>query len=343
MATQELIAASEWRAIDFISDLHLQTSEPATFNVWQHYMQTTPASAVFILGDLFEVWVGDDLLQERGFEFQCAQVIKKTAARLPTFFMHGNRDFLVGQALMDLCHATLLDDPTVLTFSGQRWLLWANGPALGPALLIWPALIFGLLIAVLLARSGVSALGFSSWALLLLALFNLHSSAALVVVAWFVLLQWRMRSPKLSNRAHWLSQTALVALSAIAVLCIIAAALKGLLAPVDMQVSGYGSSERLLRWSADQSAGALPSAAAFGIPMWWYKAMTLVWALWLAWALVGWLRYGKRALSQGGFWRPGLWSGIKRKFASKPSALVPPLPPRAVDAAAIGESNSSHS
>ena len=226
---------------------------------------------------------------------------------------------------------------------GQRWLLWANGPALGPALLIWPALIFGLLIAVLLARSGVSALGFSSWALLLLALFNLHSSAALVVVAWFVLLQWRMRSPKLSNRAHWLSQTALVALSAIAVLCIIAAALKGLLAPVDMQVSGYGSSERLLRWSADQSAGALPSAAAFGIPMWWYKAMTLVWALWLAWALVGWLRYGKRALSQGGFWRPGLWSGIKRKFASKPSALVPPLPPRAVDAAAIGESNSSHS
>ena len=43
--------------------------------------------------------------------------------------MHGNRDFLVGPAFMDACHATLLDDPTVLTFAGQRWLL-SHGDAL---------------------------------------------------------------------------------------------------------------------------------------------------------------------------------------------------------------------
>ena len=213
---------------------------------------------------------------------------------------------------------------------GQRWLMWANGPALGPALLIWPAIFFGLLLAAGLARSGVSALGFSSWALLLLALFNVHSSAAAIVIAWFVLLQWRLRAPVMRDRSHWLSQMALVLLSAAAVICIIASAVKGLLAPVDMQVSGYGSSERVLRWSADQSSGALPSAAAFGIQMWWYRAMTLIWALWLAWALVGWLRYAKRALSQGEFWRPGLWAAIKSKFASKPKPEVPPLPPRAV-------------
>jgi len=63
MAIPELIAAPTWRAIDFISDLHLQASELATFHVWQQYMQGTPADAVFILGDLFEVWVGDDALQ----------------------------------------------------------------------------------------------------------------------------------------------------------------------------------------------------------------------------------------------------------------------------------------
>lgn len=129
MATQELIAASTWRAIDFISDLHLQASEPATFNVWQRYMQTTPADAVFILGDLFEVWVGDDVLEERGFELQCVQVIKKTTARLPTFFMHGNRDFLVGNDLMTACNTALLADPTVLSFNHQRWLL-SHGDAL---------------------------------------------------------------------------------------------------------------------------------------------------------------------------------------------------------------------
>jgi UDP-2,3-diacylglucosamine hydrolase len=123
MVTPELIAEPSWRTVDFISDLHLQASEAATFNAWRHYMQTTPADAVFILGDLFEVWVGDDALQPASFEAQCAQVIQETSARVPTFFMHGNRDFLVGQALMQACGSTLLADPTVLVFSGQRWLL----------------------------------------------------------------------------------------------------------------------------------------------------------------------------------------------------------------------------
>ncbi len=129
MTTPELIAPLSWRAIDFISDLHLQASEPATFSAWQRYMQTTPADAVFILGDLFEVWVGDDVLQELGFEQQCAEVLRQTATRVPTFFMHGNRDFLVGSDLLMACNTALLADPAVLTFNHQRWLL-SHGDAL---------------------------------------------------------------------------------------------------------------------------------------------------------------------------------------------------------------------
>ena len=108
--------------LDFISDLHLHTSEPATFAAWQHYMQSTPADAVFILGDLFEVWVGDDAVSDdlgntaASFEDQCAQVLGEAATRLALFFMHGNRDFLVSQHLADLCNMTLLTDPTVLVF-----------------------------------------------------------------------------------------------------------------------------------------------------------------------------------------------------------------------------------
>ena len=129
MSVTELTAEPGWQAVDFISDLHLQASEPATFKLWQHYMQTTPANAVFILGDLFEVWVGDDVLQERGFEQQCAQILRQTTTRAPTFFMHGNRDFLVGNDLMTACNTTLLADPTVLSFNHQRWLL-SHGDAL---------------------------------------------------------------------------------------------------------------------------------------------------------------------------------------------------------------------
>ncbi len=127
----ELRAPASWHTIDFISDLHLQAAEPGTFEAWQIYMSGTPADAVFILGDLFEVWVGDDVIDHaaHGFEARCAQVLQQCAARRALFFMHGNRDFLVGPGLMAQCGATLLADPTALTFEGTRWLL-SHGDAL---------------------------------------------------------------------------------------------------------------------------------------------------------------------------------------------------------------------
>ncbi|MDI1239511.1 MAG: UDP-2,3-diacylglucosamine diphosphatase [Polaromonas sp.] len=136
----ELHAPHSWRTVDFISDLHLQAGDTATFAAWRRYMESTPADAVFILGDLFEVWVGDDAVgttvgagdttgAQGSFEDRCADLLGQTASRLALFFMHGNRDFLVGPRLMALCHATLLADPTVLGFNHQRWLL-SHGDAL---------------------------------------------------------------------------------------------------------------------------------------------------------------------------------------------------------------------
>ncbi len=137
-----LRAPPGWRSIDFISDLHLQASDSATFDAWQHFMQRTAADAVFILGDLFEVWVGDDVLHGStpdpaagvgnpvlNFEARCAQVLQATAKRIAIFFMHGNRDFLLGSAFAKACGITLLNDPSVLDFAGQRWLL-SHGDAL---------------------------------------------------------------------------------------------------------------------------------------------------------------------------------------------------------------------
>ncbi len=127
----KLQAPPSWRTVDFISDLHLAADEPATFDAWQHYLRSTPAEAVFILGDLFEVWPGDDVIAAGAgsFEHGCACALREAASRLAIFFMHGNRDFLVGQDLMSFSHATLLQDPTALDFAGQRWLL-SHGDAL---------------------------------------------------------------------------------------------------------------------------------------------------------------------------------------------------------------------
>jgi len=124
-----LAAPPHWRVVDFISDLHLQASEPANFLAWQGYMRRTKADAVFILGDLFEVWVGDDGLAAGNFEDRCVQTLRAAASQRAIFFLHGNRDFLLGTTFAQACAATLLADPTVLSFAGQRWLL-SHGDAL---------------------------------------------------------------------------------------------------------------------------------------------------------------------------------------------------------------------
>ena len=120
----ELLAPTRWHCVDFISDLHLQASDTKTFETLSYYLNHTAADAVFILGDLFEVWVGDDALAtDGGFERRCADLLHSTGLKLDLYIMHGNRDFLMGASLMQACHATLLKDPTVLVFAGQRWLL----------------------------------------------------------------------------------------------------------------------------------------------------------------------------------------------------------------------------
>lgn len=130
----ELPAPPAWRVLDFISDLHLHREEPATFEAWRRYLQATRADAVFMLGDLFEVWVGDDVLAPQAaaghtFEQACAAVLRDTAQQRPLFFMHGNRDFLLGRAFAQATGVTLLRDPTALAFGGRRWLL-THGDAL---------------------------------------------------------------------------------------------------------------------------------------------------------------------------------------------------------------------
>lgn len=131
---QTVCAAPHWRTLDFISDLHLQASMPATFTAWRAFMTQTPADALFILGDLFEVWVGDDLAEfgtdtEADFARQCQTILHATAQRTAVYFLHGNRDFLLGPDFANRCGMTLLADPCVLEFDQQRWLL-SHGDAL---------------------------------------------------------------------------------------------------------------------------------------------------------------------------------------------------------------------
>ena len=131
-------APAHWQAVDFISDLHLQASEPATFERWRAFMQrplAEHADALVILGDFFEVWPGDDLLGADAalpgaqFAQDIARILRAHSLQRPVYFMHGNRDFLLGREAETACGLTPLNDPTLLDIFNTRYLL-SHGDAL---------------------------------------------------------------------------------------------------------------------------------------------------------------------------------------------------------------------
>ena len=118
-----------WTAVDIVSDLHLGPETPSTLAAFSAYLQHTRADAVLLLGDIFEVWIGDDTLAEPdSFEAQAAALLQETARHRTVALMVGNRDFLFGPAACAACGLQALADPTVLSAWGQRLLL-AHGDA----------------------------------------------------------------------------------------------------------------------------------------------------------------------------------------------------------------------
>jgi UDP-2,3-diacylglucosamine hydrolase len=124
----EFTAPAHWRAVDFLSDLHLTEDMPRTFAAWERHLRATTADAVFILGDLFELWVGDDA-RSQSFARRCVDVLAEASCHRTLAIMVGNRDFLIGTALLRDCGAIGLPDPSVLCSWGQRVLL-THGDAL---------------------------------------------------------------------------------------------------------------------------------------------------------------------------------------------------------------------
>ncbi|MEP7281865.1 MAG: UDP-2,3-diacylglucosamine diphosphatase [Rubrivivax sp.] len=124
----EWVAPPAWRCIELLSDLHLAPEMPRTFEAFAAQLRDTGADALLILGDLFEVWVGDDQ-RHRPFEQRCVQLLARTARTRRVAFMPGNRDFLLGDAMAADSGIERLNDPTVLVAWGRRWLL-SHGDAL---------------------------------------------------------------------------------------------------------------------------------------------------------------------------------------------------------------------
>ena len=214
----------------------------------------------------------------------------------------------------------------------DRWLLLAVGPGIGPAILFWGKLLVLLVAAVLIGRFSARHANWPlrrTWQWLLLALGLTQASwwLALIVIGWFAAFGWRARqratssassaspvSPAEAGRraafaarlSHWpfnLRQIGLVLLTLFMLSALFSIVEGGLLGYPDMQVVGNESHDFRLNWYLDRTGATPPGVWILTLPMLVYRGLMLLWALWLAWSLLDWLKWGWNAFSAGGLWR----------------------------------------
>ena len=192
---------------------------------------------------------------------------------------------------------------TSLEMPASRWLLFATGPTLGPAMLYWSELIALVAIALLLGRFRVTPLRWWHWLLLGVG-FSSFSWVALAIVAFWLLAHGTREAwgGGLSRLVYNLSQIGFAVLTLAAFAAILAGIPSGLLGSPDMHIAGFESEGHRLTWFADQTGNATPEAAVWSLPMWTYKGLILAWALWLSFILVRWLPWVWRCFAARGLW-----------------------------------------
>lgn len=108
----------------FISDLHLDDSRPESTSQFESLIhgEAVAADALYILGDLFEYWLGDDMVSQTGQRVAAALRVLSDSG-VPSYFQHGNRDFLIGPEFAGSCSLTLLPEEQVIDLYGNPTLL----------------------------------------------------------------------------------------------------------------------------------------------------------------------------------------------------------------------------
>lgn len=192
-----------------------------------------------------------------------------------------------------------------LTVPQGRWVLFAGGPSMGPAILFWGVLIVTVLVALGLGRLRHLPVKTWHWVLLVLGLCAGWIELMILIVLWFVLMHKRSQTDpqRMSRTGFNFMQLGLALLSLGTFIALIAAIPNGLLGTPDMGVVGNGSSQHQLNWFVDRGEGVLSQAWFISIPLWIYRALMLLWSLWLALKLLTWLKWGWQAFTHEGYWR----------------------------------------
>jgi hypothetical protein len=197
----------------------------------------------------------------------------------------------------------LVNVEVTVELPADRWLLLTGGGQYGHAILFWSVLAVLVIVSLGLSRVPGPPLGFGAWLALGLGISQTALPAAIVVVAWLFALAFRARCTPHDTPRFNLLQVGIVCLTFAAAIVLVTSIQQGLLGQPDMQVAGNGSNASTLRFFSDRTAGQVPSVWVVSLPVTAYRALMLVWALWLAGALIRWTRWGWASFSAGGLWR----------------------------------------
>lgn len=190
---------------------------------------------------------------------------------------------------------------TELALPRDRWILFAWGSGVGPAILYWGELAVFIVIALALGRVRRTPLRTRDWLLLGLGLSTFSWWVLIVFAAWLFVLD---RRPEIRLDQRWQFNTAqiLLAVFSVAALAILVSAIpNGLLGQPDMGV--LNASDDLIPWFMDRTAPQLPQPFVLSVSIWFYKLAMLLWALWLSFALLRWLPWAWRQYASEGLWR----------------------------------------
>jgi hypothetical protein len=219
---------------------------------------------------------------------------------------------------------------TRLSLAGDRVVLAVGGPRVGPAVLFWGVVVVLGLVAFALARLRLAPLSAPAWFGLGLGLAPASIGGAALVVGWFFALAARRRfGPALPRPAFIAVQVVLVAWTLVAAAMLLDALRIGLLGYPNLMIAGNFSTSDALLWYVDRFHQTPAAAWALSVPVLAWRLAMLLWALWMATALLKWVRWAWDCYSEGGHWpakpmRPG-------KSGAKPATPEPPpsAPPSA--------------
>ena len=190
---------------------------------------------------------------------------------------------------------------TTLALPRDRWILFAWGRGVGPAILYWGELALFVVIALALGRLRRTPLRTRDWLLLGLGLSTFSWWVLIVFGAWLFVLD---RRAGLRIEKRWQFNTAQVVLAAFSLAALARAGQRDSVRPA--RRAGHGPAQRHaddLPWFVDRTASQLPQPFVLSVSIWFYKLAMLLWALWLSFALLRWLPWAWRQYASEGVWR----------------------------------------